>query len=122
MWLRIAYITEAFSAFPFSMHLFYPLSPLSSLDVVSKTLCSQADTIIKVNTKHGFLSHTYISSIFLLHSDVLWFIFFFSMKAKPLKEILRFSATHCVEAENVGYLYLDVQIQSLSLDVCLCAV
>lgn len=44
------------------------------------------------------------------------------MKAKPLKEILSFSATHCVEAENVGYLYLDVQMQSLSLDVCLCAV
>lgn len=43
------------------------------------------------------------------------------MKAKPLKEILSFSATHCVEAD-VGYLYLDVQIQSLSLDVCLCAV
>lgn len=42
------------------------------------------------------------------------------MKAKPLKEILSFSATHCVEAENVGYLYLDVQIQSLSLSMCVC--
>lgn len=41
------------------------------------------------------------------------------MKAKPLKEILSFSATHCVEAD-VGYLYLDVQIQSLSLSMCVC--
>lgn len=47
--------------------------------------------------------------------------FSFLWKQNPLKKFC-FSATHCVEAENVGYLYLDVQIQSLFLDVCLCAV